>query len=281
LAERSVGVGPDLTLRGVDVPAAEYRPGHALSVDALWCVAEPAAAASGLRLELVDGNNEVIAAAEAPLADVAAQPGTLAPDTLLLSTTSLLVPGATEPGAYRLRLSAFAPDGAGPLRVSWPPLARSLTLGEVEIVPWPLRTEFPPIETPLQAAFGQPPQIELRGYELTPAAPGAVTELTLFWRAVEAPDTNYHVFVHLTAEDGTIAAQDDGPPDRGFRPTSSWRPGEAIVDARTMSLPPDLPPGRYALYVGLYNPADEARLPVSGAGADGDRLLLQAVEVTP
>ena len=97
--------------------------------------------------------------------------------------------------------------------------------------------KVPSIPNSLRADFGQPPLIELHGYDLAglsvdEASPGDNLELTLFWRSLsESITTSYSVLVHLTDETGEIVAQGDGRPASGFRPTTSWRQGEVIVDA--------------------------------------------------
>jgi hypothetical protein len=51
-----------------------------------------------------------------------------------------------------------------------------------------------------------------------------------------------------------------------------WVPGEIITDPVTLNIPVELPPGDYALEVGLYDAADPAltRLPLT----NGDTRLL-------
>jgi 4-amino-4-deoxy-L-arabinose transferase-like glycosyltransferase len=55
------------------------------------------------------------------------------------------------------------------------------------------------------------------------------TRLDLHWRVKQPLSIDYTVFVHLE-RDGTIVAQQDGTPGRGYYPTSWWRPGDQIVD---------------------------------------------------
>jgi hypothetical protein len=63
-------------------------------------------------------------------------------------------------------------------------------------------------------------------------------------------------------------AQADGVPVAGRYPTSSWSPGERIVDARVLALPANPATGGYRILVGLYSPANGERLPIAGSGAD-------------
>jgi hypothetical protein len=76
-------------------------------------------------------------------------------------------------------------------------------------------------------------------------------------------DQLYFVFLHLVDEQGHMIAQQDKVPGiRGKQPTTSWLPGEVVIDPMDLILRPDLPPGPYTLRLGLYLPADGSRLPV-------------------
>ena len=112
-------------------------------------------------------------------------------------------------------------------------------------------------------------------------APGESVPLTLFWRAVKSPDERLKVFVHLLDGNGTLVAQNDAEPVGNFRPTDGWEPGEQLVDRYGVLLPRDLPPGDYALRVGMYRFSGE-RLPVTQAGQPaGDAINLGILTVRP
>jgi hypothetical protein len=108
-----------------------------------------------------------------------------------------------------------------------------------------------------------------------PVRPGDPLRLTLCW-VCEAPlDQSFHVFVHLVTEGSPPVAQGDGPPAGGIYPTNEWIAGNLIPDSRILTLPDDLPPGRYSLLVGLYSYEDGERLPaIDGQGL---RLPLDAI----
>ena len=73
---------------------------------------------------------------------------------------------------------------------------------------------------------------ELVGYVSPnqPVQPGDVVPLTFVWRATEALDQNYTLYVHATTVDGQIMGQLDTYHGGGMYPTSQWHPGEIIVD---------------------------------------------------
>src|SRR5690606_12601254 len=110
--------------------------------------------------------------------------------------------------------------------------------------------EPPPAEERIEAALGP---LSVYGLSVARTAPrGAELPLTLVWRAEALMPESYHVFVHLLAPDGSLAAQSDGVPAGWSRRTSGWLPGEYVADARALFLPPDLAPGAYSLFAGVY-----------------------------
>lgn len=143
-------------------------------------------------------------------------------------------------------------------------------------VPGEMATE---IAVPSGARFGE--AITLEGFALSVErlAPGDVLGVTLFWRTDAPLETRYKVFVHLYAPDGTIIAQHDGEPGGDLAPTTTWRPGETLIDNHGLLLPVDAPAGVYRLMVGLYDFGDN-RLPISLDGeVVGDSLPLGDIPV--
>jgi hypothetical protein len=87
--------------------------------------------------------------------------------------------------------------------------------------------------------------------------------LSLTWQTTAPLPEDYTTFVHVLDASGKLIGQADGPALEGDYPTSWWSPGETIVDARPLSLPPEAD----RVTIGLYRLSDQARLPVrDGAG---------------
>ncbi len=107
--------------------------------------------------------------------------------------------------------------------------------------------------------------------------------VTLYWRALQPLDHAYTVFVHLIPQGQTTpTAQDDSEPGNGTNPTTTWEPGEIVIDPHQARVPPGTPAGPYSLRVGMYTA--EGRLPVVDAGeteAQGDSIFIATVEVVP
>jgi hypothetical protein len=112
--------------------------------------------------------------------------------------------------------------------------------------------------------------LTLHGFNLSPGSHprGADLPLTLAWQANQLMADSYHVFVHLVAPDGSLAAQSDGVPAQWTRPTTGWLPGEYVVDQRALFIRPDLEAGTYTLWAGMYAAATGERLGIE-AFADG------------
>ena len=107
--------------------------------------------------------------------------------------------------------------------------------------------------------------ITLLGYEA--GADGALA-VTLYWQleAGAGPLPQYHVFRHLVADSGVLIIEPvDSRPLDGDWPTTAWLPGQIVADETLLPLPPEMPPGRYNLRVGLYDPETAERVPAYDA----------------
>ncbi len=191
-------------------------------------------------------------------------------------------PGATMPLSYSLPVPDGLPTGAYRLMVGITSLLDNeripLSTGESTRLVETLKIPPPPDartpESSAQASFGE--IIALEGYTLAPTGDGLA--VTLFWRAIDSPSTDYTTFVHVVDAAGEIVAQADAQPLHGRYPTSIWSPGEVVVDELAFEA---LPPGEYQIYVGWYRWDTLERLPiVSGEAESTDgRYWLGAVEL--
>ncbi len=246
--------GPGGALVGWEQPLRRLRVGGFAHVAAF--IAHPGPDRATLTL-----GDPPLAQAEADLA--------FGPDLLRLPLT-LVPPLTAKPGWQPWRLSL----GAGTETVGWVQLLGRATKAA--------STEAISPQHPARATFGEPPLVRLLGYDLGQPARGQPLALTLYWQVLGQIPTSYKVFSHLVGPDGRPAAQGDDYPVHGERPTTTWQPGEVISDAYTIPLPPDLPPGRYPLKIGFYDPVTGARLLVrdaAGAAQPDDQIVLGEVEI--
>ncbi len=252
-----------INLKGVDLADDEVRPGHALPLAFLWQATTGSIDLQNITyiLTVRQANGDVINQIEG-------KPG---PNWLtewpvnapIREPAGLYFPPETEPGRYLLDWQLF--DGEAvvqgrPFLRPW--TTETVTLGEVNVVPWPLETSLPDDVTRLQAQFGE--SILLYGYTLIEQDNSL--QLTLIWQVQSVPDKNYAVFIHLVDQDGNIVQQRDTIPVEGLRPTAGWRTGEVLTDLHVLPLPEALPNGTYSPFVGLYEPSTFIRLPINYQG---------------
>lgn len=129
------------------------------------------------------------------------------------------------------------------------------------------------------------PDISLWGYDLNEPIyhPGEIIYLQLWWRATARPTADWTVFTHVLGpprEDGSIVwAGHDGRPGQGSAPTTTWQPGDLILDEHQIRLPADMPPGEYEIEVGLYDPTSGNARAISQRPRGEDAILLGKVIV--
>jgi len=94
--------------------------------------------------------------------------------------------------------------------------------------------------------------VDLIGSEVEKGADHSV-EVTLYWWAVAPPAQSYTVFTHVLNETGHFIAGHDSFPGNGQTPTHTWRRGHVYADQHTVTLPLNLPYGRYIVVTGMYD----------------------------
>ncbi len=130
-----------------------------------------------------------------------------------------------------------------------------------------LLAELPQTAVATDFRFGA--GVTLAGYVIEPAqpAPGDVVQVTLYWRGERPLRQNATVFLHALNQDGELVAQSDSQPVQNSYPLTNWPPGVLIADAHSFTWPTG---ALTQLAVGLYDPATQARWPVTGP--DGEPL---------
>lgn len=87
--------------------------------------------------------------------------------------------------------------------------------------------------------------------------PGRVLPVEIFYRLGAQNPDDLRWFVQLLRPEGYPAALLDTGPDDGYLPFSALPANTELVERAGLLLPDNLPPGRYELIAGLYNPAQE------------------------
>ncbi|MGQ0504492.1 MAG: hypothetical protein ACT4TC_04165 [Myxococcaceae bacterium] len=123
-------------------------------------------------------------------------------------------------------------------------------------------------------------KVEISGATLAPGkgAPGEPVKVTAYFRVLDDIDINYAVFVHVEDADGRVERSNvDHQPAGG--PTRQWKKGETIKDEFTVFVPANASVRALNLFIGLWDPATDARMKVSNPEAvrhDGNNRVLLA-----
>jgi hypothetical protein len=132
----------------------------------------------------------------------------------------------------------------------------------------------------LGALFGEGMRLRAVALPERDLAAGTILPVTLSWEAEHAIGQSYKITLQLLDGDRNLVAQVDTVPRDGLAPTTSWQPGDVMVDRYGLHLPPELPPGRYSLIVAVYHATTGDRLPVLLDGKTaGDHLRVATVAV--
>jgi hypothetical protein len=272
LRERKIEFGEELALAAFGLSEGNPNPGDELEVTLYWQALEQAGPTYTVSLQLVGSDGIGVAGVEEPVLGGLYQPDLWSKDTGIVDPHQFELPADLRTGRYRLGLSVYVSDPSNSLSLAGggdrAPLV-SMTVGEISV------------RSPTSGAditFGG--QIRLLGHDLACEQDFSGCDLRLYWEALTLVDRDYTVFMHLLDANGAIIAQDDAPPGDPFFPTSTWLPGEVIVDNHHLALPAAAPPGVYRVIVGLYHwPTGDRLQAVDGEGNPlGDAALLTTID---
>lgn len=208
----------------------------------------------------------------------------LVPDTRAVVKCSSEVPPAPTGEALLL---VWPHDGVKPYVRALPANARiearagPLTQGDLEDAPYTAYAAYV-VQTDAESPAGQlarfGDRIALAAYLVE--QDDLRWHVELEWEVLEAPEEDYTVFVYLY--DGErLVDQQDGQPGDGYYPTSLWRKGDIVVDARVLELSEEVAEPR--LVVGMYVWPAMERLEVTDPSGEsiGDQLVLPVAPSGP
>jgi hypothetical protein len=276
--------GETVRLLGYNLPNDVPRPGHITFIDFYWQALQAPGTSWQQRTRLIGGDGTVWVEETGPITLTAFDLPQWRTGDLVWGRIYLPLPGQMPAGEYRVEVALLDPDGeAIPAKEIWrSEAAQSIIAGPAYLQNWPKVTEPPEMPHRPDLIFGG--SIRLWGFEITgEPRPGGELEVTLVWHDELPVEGDYHVFLHLMDANGILLGQADGVPANWTRPTSTWRPGEYISDQHTIPIAAGLPTSVAYLWVGLYHPSGEGRVPVSNPAPDQptDRALLDILVIEP
>jgi hypothetical protein len=157
-----------------------------------------------------------------------------------------------------------------PMLSVWTPwaYAKSKDFGERRIIYYDKQS--PQIAHPLNLTFAG--EIALTGYELSPGVP---PQATLYWRRLSTQVGDYKVTLRVLDAAGNMVAQRDYLPYGDNFATSTWPIDVLLTEKVALPSVNALPPGRYSLVLGLYDPDKLELLPVAGGPGQNNLALLE------
>lgn len=159
------------------------------------------------------------------------------------------------------RVLTIPPEASGVAELWLEVGAQTLLVQTVQINETASLFTPPPVANPVDALFA--PVGRLIGFELAEnrLVDGQPFSLTLLWESTaESVPVSYAVFTQLLDKNGRLIAQHDGVPENGRRPTTSWVPGEYLLDAHPLTFRETGYTGPARLIIGLYDPLTGTRL---------------------
>ncbi len=195
-------------------------------------------------------------------------------DKLVVSRAVLYVPAEETANELRLRLTPILRVQGQVTELDSRDLASLVTAGGMSQV---AETSIP---HPRQEVFAS--EIRLRGYGIGASTftPGATAPLELYWEALQKPTADYTVFVHLLNQAGEQVSGFDRPAGGPSLPTSAWQPSVILRDVYPLTIPGDLPTGKYTIRIGMYTWPSLARLPIAvGKDVVGDSISLTTIQI--
>ncbi len=144
--------------------------------------------------------------------------------------------------------------------------------------------QVPPLALKNGANLGG--KVEIAGATVQPGrvVPGEPARVTIFFKVLQPLEDDYTIFVHVEDTEGKLERMNlDHKPASGLLPTTQWKPGETVKDEFSVYLPAGVPVRGVNIWMGLWDPRTDARLPLKNPEAvrnDGqNRILLATVPV--
>ena len=190
----------------------------------------------------------------------------------LRSQVSLPIPATFSTGEYRLLMNLVIARGHEFVA------PQPLELGTVSVEGRPHVFKRPEIGYLQEMRLGT--NMVFLGYDLPKkqTTPGGPLPLILYWRSDSPTTVAYTVFSHLLDKNSQVQGQQDNQPQQGKAPTTSWVEGEYIVDQYQIIVDESVEPGLYQIEVGMYDPTNGHRMPVTttdGQPTLDNRILLE------
>jgi hypothetical protein len=164
-----------------------------------------------------------------------------------------IAPGA-PPGTYALNVGVFSPSLDARLPVlndSGQMAGTVISVGPIQVErALSLPAEWPPIQQPLEATFGDDLSFLGSDRDRSDLRPGETLALTLYWQSIQTPERARTVTVWLSGASRDVSLWHSHPVHTVY-PFSQWQANEFVRDRYALRLPIDVLAGDYDLRLAL------------------------------
>ncbi len=252
--------GKTLEFWGWNVSSTQVTPGDAVQFDLHWRALKKTDAKLKTKLMLADGDLHLWAVVDEVTVSSLYPPSRWREEELLHDRHTLKVPVGVPPGSYQLLLLVYDENTMQDLVIErWSGEAQGtlLSLGSLTVNPLPESLFTPASQQPQSTWYLEKGRVELLRSRVSRLVTkgGERLEVELQWRAPEMLSAGNSVRVALMGEQGWIPIEQSDPLTPGY-PAHLWRPGEPVDSRHWLTIPPDLPPGRYGVAVAVGGAED-------------------------
>ncbi|HUX88671.1 MAG TPA: glycosyltransferase family 39 protein [Chloroflexota bacterium] len=261
--------GGTLRLIGATISPGKVLDGDSVGISLVWQVIRTPTGSLDTVLQANNAVDQPLARGRRPPTGGVWSPRYWQPGDVIVDRQTLLIPAGTVPGTLSLLVGV---DEANQQALPLVGNASGLTpIGTLVVQARPRSTETVAIPHRQDVAFVN--GIHLLGYAVQPATagPGQSIQLTLYWQTTRPISQSFTVFSHVLDAKNQVVAQHDGIPVDAQRPTTTWAPGETLVDRHVLVVQANAPIGASQLEIGLYDAKTGQRLKTSDGA---DRVLL-------
>ena len=267
-----------LVASSVEPVNSTLSPGSALVLDTVWKPLEELSRAWNISVSWRDlTTGEAISHEDEPLGREPLETRVWLPGETYRVRSFLTVPFGLPSGRYGLTLRVYAHEEPYPLPIrEYPnrvPDFDSPVVAELTVIPG----DAPTLDMGERLRYGD--SLELARLKMTPEriSQGSDLRMEFHWQASGGLPSDKAIFLHLLDERGWRVTQVDESVQAAFISIGK----EQWVSIHTLSLPANLPAGKYVLLAGLYDPITGERTPAfrSGARVWGDAPPLAIIEV--
>jgi hypothetical protein len=238
--------GSQIRLAGVYGAGERLWPGSSFTLTLRWQTSAPITASYQSFVHVLDDQDNLVAQSDGV-------PGGRETTTWPIGETiddthRLSLPDDAKPGPYQIVAGLYEAQTSARVKFNGQDSVRLMTIA-IQSMQQHFNQDFGDFAT-LLGADGLPDSISA----------GEAIKTTLYWRPRATPMASYLISLQLFDENKGLVAQVDNLPGNGARPTTTWQPGEIIVDPYTLNLPADLPPGQYRLLLLMFDSPNGAQV---------------------